>query len=1141
MAATPATPNTADLTGATSSNSKGSLFSSTTSGLQTIDVVITNILSDNKKIAFEPYNNQFTLSDGTTGYSALHYATKIETLGLDALGNVNISNIADNQILSYDNATSKWVNAKLAFDNIATAAVLDSDTMSGASDQTLATSESIKAYVDAQVTAQDLDFQGDTGGVQSIDLDSQTFVYTGGTGISTISGSATLTIQIDTTVVQKDATQTLANKTLTTPVIASLKPSGSNTLTMPDATDTIVGRATTDTFTNKSINADNNTISNIEVDNFKASAIVIQSEGIDNNNNDTTLPTSAAVKNYVDTREAAHDALSELIDVTITSPADGAMLLYDTGTSKWIDNVMSGDATMADTGAITLADGNSTRTNLGLAIGSDVQAYDAGLASISGLTTVANKMIYTTGSDTYAVTNLTATARTLLDDANTSDMRTTLGLAIGSDVQAYDAGLASIAGLTTVSDRMIYTTGSDTYAVTTLTAAGRAILDDADAAAQRTTLGLGATAITGVDDATIEINSSNLRVKADGINDTHIDFGTGTNQVNTDDLTEGSTNLYHTTARARAALSAGTGLTYSSGAFAIDGSVVTESSTDTLTNKTLTSPVLTSPVLNVGVSGTAIKDEDNMVSNSASHLATQQSIKAYVDSVAEGLDVKDSVKVATTANITLANTQTIDGVSLSAGNRVLVKNQSTGSQNGVYVVVSGGSWTRATDFDSSTEVTDGTFFFVEQGTTQADSGWVLTTNNPITVGSTALVFAQFSGAGQITAGTGLSKSGNTLSVDAAQTQITSVGTIGTGEWQGTAIADSYISSASTWNAKQAALTFGKSNTNALKLEENVATNDILLAGSSNVKGRTYSELKSDLTLNNVENTALSTWAGSSNITTVGTLTSATIDGDVTFTGANYNAVWDKSDSALKFGEIAKLMFGTGDDLQIHHLANSFINNETGNLWIKQNADDKDIYIAADDGSGGTTAYITLDGSTGELDLTAPGAVDINASNGNVDISATTGNVIATGNVGNMTFTNTYNTGKIILTSPVVELDANAGNVELEAVGGQIKLTGDTGNAVKVTGNLETTGNIELGNSSDTTLSRASAGVVLIQSNTIITTGNADAGATTTSSSDADHVLINDGGVLKKITPANLGITTGGISSDDATALAIALG
>jgi hypothetical protein len=99
-------------------------------------------------------------------------------------------------------------------------------------------------------------------------------------------------------------------------------------------------------------------------------------------------------------------------------------------------------------------------------------------------------MIYTTASDVYAVTTLTAAGRAILDDADAAAQRTTLGLAIGTDVQAYDPGLQSIAGLTTTADRMIYTTASDTYAVTTLTAAGRAILDDADATAQRATLGL---------------------------------------------------------------------------------------------------------------------------------------------------------------------------------------------------------------------------------------------------------------------------------------------------------------------------------------------------------------------------------------------------------------------------------------------------------------------------------------------------------------------------------------------------------------------------------------------------------------------------------------------------------------------------
>ena len=142
--------------------------------------------------------------------------------------------------------------------------------------------------------------------------------------------------------------------------------------------------------------------------------------------------------------------------------------------------------------------------------------------------------------------------------------------------------------------------------------------------------------------------------------------------------------------------------------------------------------------------------------------------KAYVDASRSGLDVKESVRAATTANITLSGTQTIDGVAVVAGNRVLVKNQTTASQNGIYVVAAG-AWSRATDADSNAEVTAGMFTFVTEGTTNADSGWVLTTNDAITVGTTALAFAQFSGAGQITAGAGLTKTGNTIDVVTAST------------------------------------------------------------------------------------------------------------------------------------------------------------------------------------------------------------------------------------------------------------------------------------------------------------------------------------------------------------------------------------
>lgn len=146
--------------------------------------------------------------------------------------------------------------------------------------------------------------------------------------------------------------------------------------------------------------------------------------------------------------------------------------------------------------------------------------------------------------------------------------------------------------------------------------------------------------------------------------------------------------------------------------------------------------------------------------------ANDAATKAYVDASRLGLDVKDSVRVATTTNITLTGTQTIDGVSVIAGDRVLVKDQDTGSQNGIYVVAAG-AWSRATDADVDTEVTAGMFTFVTEGTANGDTGWVLTTNDTITLNTTALTFAQFSGAGTIIAGTGLTKSGNTISLSSA--------------------------------------------------------------------------------------------------------------------------------------------------------------------------------------------------------------------------------------------------------------------------------------------------------------------------------------------------------------------------------------
>jgi len=149
--------------------------------------------------------------------------------------------------------------------------------------------------------------------------------------------------------------------------------------------------------------------------------------------------------------------------------------------------------------------------------------------------------------------------------------------------------------------------------------------------------------------------------------------------------------------------------------------------------------------------------------------------KNYVDTAAQGLDAKISVKAATTANITLSGTQTVDGIALVANDRILVKDQTTTNQNGIYVVAAG-AWSRATDSDTWAELV-ASYTFVEQGTVNADSGWVCTVDQGGTLGTTAVTWTQFSGAGQITAGNGLTKTGNTLDVGGSSTITVAADTI----------------------------------------------------------------------------------------------------------------------------------------------------------------------------------------------------------------------------------------------------------------------------------------------------------------------------------------------------------------------------
>jgi len=460
------------------------------------------------------------------------------------------------------------------------------------------------------------------------------------------------------------------------------------------------------------------------------------------------------------------------------------------------------------TGASTAS---AARTNLGVAIGSDVQAYDAGLLSIAGLTTAANKMIYTTAADTYAVADLTSVARDLLGDTTVADQRATLGLGTGSAVVFNQVTAALVGNASTATNLAGSQTANFVYAAPNTNdgiASFRALVAGDIPTLNQSTTGNADTAtdLAGTKEA-------NLVYAGPGSGDDAAPSFRTLVAADIPTLNQATTGNADTATKI-------TSIT--------NNNIVQLTEEQTLTNKTLTSPTITGTGAIAGTftgdltgdvtgdvtgnvtgdlagnAATASAAKGNSALEAAlaakatsasptftgvvtlpaittSSASTSAATKAYVDSVASGLDTKESVRVATTAAGTLASSfadgATVDGITLATGDRILIKTQVGGSENGIYTVNASGAPTRATDFDTDAEVTAGSFTFVEEGTTNANAGFVLSTTGAITVGTTALSFTQFSSSATIAAGTGLTKSGTTLSVDAAQTQITSVGTL----------------------------------------------------------------------------------------------------------------------------------------------------------------------------------------------------------------------------------------------------------------------------------------------------------------------------------------------------------------------------